>query len=47
VTLAGAGAGDRLAERIGAEVLVVDPVTAAERLAVRWPRWLTGAGSDD
>jgi DNA-binding transcriptional MerR regulator len=33
VTLAGAGASDRLAERIGAEVLVVDPVTAAERLA--------------
>jgi MerR family transcriptional regulator, light-induced transcriptional regulator len=35
VALAGPGATDRLAERIGAQLLVDDPVTAAERLAVQ------------
>src|SRR5688500_9941238 len=33
VAIAGPGAGDRLSERIGAQRLTVDPVTAAERLA--------------
>jgi MerR family transcriptional regulator, light-induced transcriptional regulator len=33
VAIAGPGATDRLTERIGAQRLIVDPVTAAERLA--------------
>jgi DNA-binding transcriptional MerR regulator len=35
VALAGPGATDRLAERIGAELLLDDPITTADRLAAR------------